>query len=528
MSERSEVHQAGTSTTPGSGPNPPLSLRAQGVTCTFGSVSALTDVSIEIGAGEVHGLCGENGAGKSTLIRCLGGVIEPDNGKVWVGETALPKGVRAVESLPGGGVAVIHQEPIAFPDLTAVDTIFLGREVTAWHGLRLDRAAMRSRAHALLNELGERIDLSRRTGELALAQRQMIAMARALALECRFLILDEPTASLSVKEAVALHDVIRKLALRGVGVLLVSHHLEEVLALSNRVTVLRDGKVVGSQPALGLSKHRLVSLMAGRELSETTAGTHQTRTHQQENVLLDVRGLSQLNAFEDVSLTVRSGEIVGLAGLVGAGRSNVARVLAGVEGCQRGEVWMEGRRLSQRSVRQAVRAGIVMVPEDRRGQGVVAAMSIGANVGMSDPAGLARLGMISRRHEDALGADAIATLDIKAAGPRVPVGTLSGGNQQKTLIARWLAPRPKPKLLILDEPTRGVDVRAKGEIHRLVQRLAADGAGVLLISSDLPELLALSTRILVMKQGRIAGELASSDATAQRVLALAVPGGGDA
>ena len=504
------------------------SLRAEDLTCTFGSVRALTDVSITIGAGEVHGLCGENGAGKSTLIRCLGGVIEPEKGRVTVGEITLPRGVRAVESMAGGGVAVIHQEPIAFADLTAVDTIFLGREMTRWGGARLDRTAMRTRAAMLLDELGEHINLDRRTGELALAQRQMIAMARALALECRFLILDEPTASLSVREAVALHDVIRRLARRGVGVLLVSHHLEEVLALSERVTVLRDGRVVGSQEAGGLSKHRLVSMMAGREMGDMHAGANQTDAHGEQSVLLDVRGLSRAGTYENVSLTVRAGEIVGLGGLVGAGRSDMARALAGVEGYARGEVLMEGKPLGQGSVRTAVRAGIVMVPEDRRAQGLVGAMSIGANVGMSDPAGLVRMGLISKLREVALGAEAIAALDIKAQGPKVAVGTLSGGNQQKALIARWLAPRPRPKLLILDEPTRGVDVRAKSEIHRLVRRLAEEGAGVLLISSDLPELLALATRIVVMRQGRIAGQLPAHAANAERVLALAVPGGGDA
>ncbi len=492
------------------------SLRAEGLCVAFGAVRALDAVSLEVVPGEIHSLCGENGAGKSTLIRCLGGSLRPAAGRVMIGRRPLPASVRAAEA---AGVAVIHQEPLAFPDLSAQDTIFMAREPTRLGGLWLDRRVMRRRAGELLASLGERIDTRRPVGELPLAQRQMVAIARALAVECRFLVLDEPTASLSGREADALHGLMRALAARGVGVLFVSHRLDEVLALSQRITVLRDGRLVCTRPGAGLSRDELVRFMVGRDVAHGPP----MRDAAPGAVRLEVRGLGHAGAYSGISLTVRAGEIVGLAGLVGAGRSEIARAVAGVDRPDTGQVRVDGRLLRPGRVRGAVGAGLALVPEDRREQGLVLAMSVAANIGLADPPGVARRGLIQRARERELARSSVERLAIRAAGIDASVGTLSGGNQQKVLLAKWLVHRPR--VLILDEPTRGVDVGAKAEIHGLIHRLADDGAAVLLISSDLPELLGLVDRILVLREGRLVGEMPASRATPDAVLSLAVPSG---
>ncbi len=471
-------------------------------------------MTLDVLPGEIHALCGENGAGKSTLIRCVCGALRPTEGRIAIGERSLPAGVRAAEA---AGVSVIHQEPLSFPDLSVEDTIFVAREPGRAAGLWLDRRAMRRRARELLAGLGERIDTRRPVGDLALAQRQMVAIARALALTCRFLILDEPTASLSEREGATLHRHVRSLAERGVGVLFVSHRLEEIAVLSHRVSVLRDGRLVCTRATPDLPREALIRAMVGRELGpdrrRTGCGAGEPR--------LRVRGLARAGAFSGITLSIHRGEVLGLAGLVGAGRSEVARALAGIDRPDRGEVEVDGRPVRLGRVRDAIDAGIALVPEDRREQGLILAMSVASNIGLADPPGLARLGVISRARERALARSSIEALDIRSARPAAPVGTLSGGNQQKVLLARWLAHRPR--VLILDEPTRGVDVGAKAQIHAIVRALADQGTAVMVISSDLPELLALSDRIVVLCGGTIRGEVSGAGATPDTVLALALP-----
>lgn len=519
-------------------------LRADDVSVSFGAVRALDRVRFELRPGEIHSLCGENGAGKSTLIKCLGGAMRPTSGRILIGSAPLPARVRAAED---AGVAVIHQEPLAFPDLNAADTIFMAREPAALSGLWVHRAKMHCDARSLLASLGENVDTRRAVGSLPLAQRQMIAIARGLATNCRFLILDEPTASLSVREARTLHTLMRTLAAKGVGVLLVSHRLDEVLMLSHRVSVLRDGTYVGTRDvavtvgaltenvagnAGPLTRKELVRMMVGRDVAvdraeEPGAGAHNAPGNRPPR--LAVEHLTRHGVFRDISFQVHAGEIVGLGGLIGAGRSDVVRAIAGIEAPDEGRTLIDGVPLKGGSTSGAIRSGVVLVPEERREQGLVLAMSIAANIGMTSPpprtsdGPLSRWGLVSRRAQRTLAQHSISRLSIKTPGLHTIAGALSGGNQQKVLLAKWLA--HAPKVLILDEPTRGVDVGAKAEIHMLVRQLARDGAAVLVVSSDLPELLALSHRVIVMREGTVSGELSIEDATPDAVLSLAVPGG---
>jgi rhamnose transport system ATP-binding protein len=508
----------------------------------YGGVQALAGVSLDIAPGEVHALCGENGAGKSTLIKVLAGSVAPDSGKILIDGNAMRTGdVRASEQ---AGIAVIHQESVAFPHLSSFDNIFVGREPKRLGGLFLDRAKMRRQTRDLLARLGEAqaFDPSRAVGELSVAQRQMVGMARALSQDCRLLIMDEPTASLSERETRVLFNLIRQFRAQGVSVLYVSHRLDEIFELCDRVTVFRDGQFVATSPIDQITKEKLIQLMVGRDLDaasrvgtahhpdsphDEAGGAHPTDSeevgiaHPAREPRLQVRNLTRQNVFSNVSFDVHAGEIVGMSGLVGAGRSEVARVIFGVDARNSGEVRVDGSALRGNSVREAMDRGFAMVPEDRQHLGLVLPMSVGANLSLAVLRRLTTAGLTSQRRERELVEQLMKDLGVKAAGSAVPAQTLSGGNQQKLVIGKWLATRPR--VLILDEPTRGVDVGAKAEVHKLIRKLADEGMATLLISSDLPEVLAMSDRILVMRAGRIAGEVPRSEATQERVLSLAIP-----
>jgi ABC-type sugar transport system ATPase subunit len=483
----------------------------------YGGVHALAGVTMGIGRAEVHALCGENGAGKSTLIKALSGVVRPDEGRIVVDGEPLPLG--NVQSSEAAGIAVMHQESTAFPALNAVDNIFVGRELCRAGGLLLDRREMKRQTLALLDRLGEQIDCGVPVEELSIAQRQMVAMARALSQRCKLLIMDEPTASLSSRETQVLLDLVRQMRREGVSVLYVSHRLEEVFAVADRVTVLRDGQLVDTRRVCDIDTDGLIKLMVGRELAELV-GRHGHSPGAGE-AGLRVSGLRRAGVFDDISFSVRAGEIVGLAGLVGAGRSEVARAIFGIDPYDEGTVRIGGRPLPRGSVRAAMAQGLALVPEDRQHEGLILPMSVGANLSLAVLRTLKRGGLISSQHELALVRKQMEDLFIKAAGPDVPAETLSGGNQQKLVIGKWLA--SQPRVLILDEPTRGVDVGAKAQVHRLIRELAAKGLATLMISSELPEILSISDRILVMREGRIAGELDGAGATQEQVLALALP-----
>jgi rhamnose transport system ATP-binding protein len=495
--------------------NAPL-IQVRYVGKAFGGVQALAEVSLDIAPGEVHALVGENGAGKSTLIKILSGIHAPDDGEVLVG--GVPLALGDVAASEAAGIAVVHQEPTSFPHLSAADNIFVGREPRRLAGLALDRPRMRRETLALMERLGERVDPRAAVGELPYAQRQMVAIARALARRCRLLIMDEPTASLSAREAEVLFRIIRGLREAGISVLYVSHRLEEVFELSDRLTVLRDGRLVRTCPTADVNRDGLIRMMVGRELTDYAGGPWQPpRTG---NVLLDVRGLGRRGAFEDVSFSVRAGEIVGLAGLVGAGRSEVARAIFGIDRPDTGTVAVGGRPLAPGSPQQAIRRGVALVPEDRQRFGIIPAMSVAANMTLAVMRQLARWIFRSPAREREVVERLMKDLAVRAAGPDVAAETLSGGNQQKVVIGKWLAVRPK--VLLLDEPTAGVDVGAKAEVHRLIRRLASEGCAAVLISSELPEILSMSDRILVMRGGAIVGELGHAEATQEKVLAMAL------
>lgn len=493
-------------------------LHIREISKSFGGVRALNNVSLDVGRGEIHGLCGENGAGKSTLIKVLGGSVRPDKGAVTLDGVPLPLGnVRDSEE---AGVAVIHQECVAFPHLSSFDNIFVGREPRRMGGWLLDRNRMRQQSEELLRRLGESFDPRLPVGELPLAQRQMVAIARALSQECRLLIMDEPTASLSTRETQALFRIIRQLRKEGVSILYVSHRLEEIFELASRVTVMRDGRVVESVSTSEVDRNGLIRSMVGRELI-ATQGAASLRA---EDVVLDVRGLTRAGSFENVSLSVCAGEVVGMTGLVGAGRSEVARALFGIDRVDAGSIVVKGTPLRPGSVPCSMSAGVALVPEDRQQAGLIPPMSVQKNLSLAVLPSLAARGAISASKERGLAVRMMEALSIKAEHPDVTADTLSGGNQQKVVLGKWLA--SSPSVLVLDEPTRGVDVGAKSEVYDLIGRLASSGAAILLISSDLPEVLHMSDRIIVMRSGRIAGELSRVEATQEGILALAMPEAG--
>ncbi len=502
-------------------PAEPL-IRVESIAKSYVGVRALDGVSMDIMPGEIHALCGENGAGKSTLIKVLSGSVTPDSGRVLV--NGGPLSIGSVRASEAAGIAVIHQESVAFPHLSAQDNIFVGREPRLLGGLLLDRGKMLAETRALLARLGENIDPHKPVGELPMAQRQMVGMARALSHKCRLLIMDEPTASLSTRETEVLFRIVRQLKAEGVSILYVSHRLEEIFLLSDRVTVFRDGKHVGTRATKEITQDDLIKMMVGRELLQVEGAVKAEGEAAGGEVLLDVQHLSRVGVFKDISFQVRRGEIVGMAGLVGAGRSEVAQAIFGADKPDSGVVKLGGRVLKSGSLEAALKAGVALVPEDRQHVGLVLPMSVRANLSMAVLRRLTVGGVISPWRENAVAQEMIASLKVKTANSGVAAQTLSGGNQQKLVIGKWLA--TKPRVLILDEPTRGVDVGAKAEIYKLIRKVAESGMAILVISSDLPEVLLLSDRILVMRAGTISGELHRREATQEKVLALAMPAAG--
>ncbi len=485
-------------------------LRLRNIAKTYPGVRALRGVELELRAGEVHALLGENGAGKSTLIKIASGVVAPDPGAVIELAGAPVEGAtpRRMQEL---GLAVVYQNPTLFSELSVAENLMLGEDgpVISWRR----RAA---RARELLARVGATIDVDRPVKELRMAEKQLLEIARALGRSAKVLILDEPTASLSQQDADRLLDLVEKLRGDGVAVLYITHRLEEVLRLADRFTVLRDGAYVGTYPRAEVDRARLVRLMAGRELAElfpkVTAALGET--------LLETRGLCHApSGVRDVSLSVRRGEILGLGGLVGAGRTEFARVLFGLAPATSGEIRIEGRPIRVASVSDALTHGLAYVPEDRKEHGVVEALPIAENISLPV---LRRMGgaWLAEAAENALAAELALRLGVKAASIFVAAGTLSGGNQQKVALARWLA--TKPRLLILDEPTQGIDVGAKAEIHRLMGELVKEGMAIILISSEMPELLGLADRIAVFRRGRVAGVLPAREATRESLLHLAL------
>lgn len=487
-------------------------LRIEGLRKTFPGVVALDRVDFDLRRGEVHVLLGENGAGKSTLIKMLSGAYTPDEGKILAGgEEVRIHGAQDSERL---GIATIYQEFNLVPDLTVAENIFLGRQPRRY-GM-IDRKTMEADAAVLLERVGVNVSPRARVRELGIARLQMVEIAKALSLNARVLIMDEPTAVLTSEEVEKLFVIVRKLREDGVGVVFITHHLEEIAALGDRVTVIRDGKSVGQVPA-STPEDELVRLMVGRSIEQQYP---RARGDVSDAPLLSVEGLTRDGVFHDVSFEVRAGEVVGIAGLVGAGRTEVVRAVFGADPYDRGAVKVSGAALKRHDVGAAMAAGIGLVPEDRKGQGLVLDQSVEENLGLVTLKAATKGGVVDLKGQHDAAARIAEQLGVRMAGLGQQVRTLSGGNQQKVVIGKWLL--ADTKVLILDEPTRGIDVGAKVEIYQLINELTAAGAAVLMISSDLPEVLGMSDRVLVMAQGRIAGELPAGEATQDAVMSLAV------
>jgi rhamnose transport system ATP-binding protein len=491
-----------------------LLLRANHISKSYAGVQALKDVSFELRAGEVHALIGENGAGKSTLIKIITGAIAADSGVIEVnGEAIAHNSPRLAKAL---GIAAIYQQPALFADLTVAENIALGLEQAGlWR--RLDWRARHRRAAELLEQVGAKLDTQTLAGDLTMPEQQLLEIARALGADARVLIMDEPTASLSEEDTQNLFAVIRKLRAQGVGIVYISHRLEELPVIADRVTVLRDGSAIDTRSMQEVDRAELIRLMVGRELS----AVFPKREVKLGEVVLELRNLScRSTGVKEVTLALRAGEIVGLAGLVGAGRTELARTIFGLTPPDTGEILLRGKALHLNSPAQAIREGIAYLPEDRRRHGVILEMPISANIALASLDKLSRFGAMDFRQEKELAAAFTEQLGIKTKTIFAPVSTLSGGNQQKVALSRWLA--IKPTVLILDEPTQGIDVGAKSEIHALMTELAEAGAAILMISSELPEILGMSDRVAVMRGGTIAAIVDRREATQQKILALAL------
>ena len=484
-------------------------LELSRVVKSFGAVVALRSGTITMERGSIHALIGENGAGKSTLVKIIAGLYRRDAGEFRL--AGEPVDFHTTAQSKAAGIAVIYQEPTLFPDLSVTENIFMGRQPTNRFG-RIDRKAMRAEAVEIFQRLGVTIDPDRVTEGLSIADQQIIEIAKAISLDARVLIMDEPTAALSGVEVERLFAVARSLRDEGRALLFISHRFDEVFALCDTVTVMRDGSYIATTPIVETSIDELVRQMVGRDVAELFP---KLPAEIGDDVLV-VDGLTRTGVFHDISFTVRAGEIVGLAGLVGAGRSEVARAVFGVDPYESGSVHVDGRVLPKGNPRVAMTRGLALVPEDRRKQGLVLDESVTRNVTLAIRSSLAKAGLLWGGAENRAAALWSSRLEVKTAALDAETGTLSGGNQQKVVLGKWLA--TEPKVLIVDEPTRGIDVGTKAEVHRLLSELAQQGIAILMISSELPEVLGMADRVLVMREGHLTGEFDRADATPEAVM----------
>jgi inositol transport system ATP-binding protein len=482
---------------------------------SFGGIKALDNVQLTLHEGEVLALMGENGAGKSTLMKILIGLQSADAGEIMFAGTALKS--RDVKDTQKKGIAMIHQELLVIPELTVAENIFLGRETTRRFLGWVDDQSLYQKTESLLKELGVVIEARAKMKYLSIAEMQMVEIARALSNNARVIIMDEPTSALSDKEVATLFRIIRELKTRDVAIIYISHKMEEIAQIADTITVLRDGRYIGTRPAAELDSHALIKMMVGREIENLFPESHSTRGE----VLLSVRNLSQPGKFTNISFDIRSGEVLGLAGLMGAGRTEVARAIFGLDPFSEGEIEVKGQPVKIRSPRDAIRHGIGYVSEDRKGWGCIPGMSVGHTLTLASLARYTQRGIINDKEEKIAARRMVEELHIKTAGVQQGVMQLSGGNQQKVVIGKVLL--GQPDIIILDEPTRGVDIGAKHEIYKLIRQLTAKGIAVLLISSELPEITGLCDRVLVLSEGNQTALLLKEEATPEAIMQYAVP-----
>ncbi len=487
-------------------------LRLAGISKSFPGVKALQDVSLELHAGEVTALIGENGAGKSTVVKVLTGIYQPDDGTVEImGQTVR---LGSADEAARAGVTAIHQETVLFDDLTVAENIFIGHAPRTRLGL-IDWGAMNEQARAMLARIGANLNPAMRLRDLGIASRHLVAIARALSIEAHVVIMDEPTAALSHKEIHELYDLVERLKAEGKAILFISHKFDEIFRIADRYTVFRDGQFVGAGRMAEVTEGQLVQMMVGRSVDQIFPA----RAHNIGEPALTVAGYSHPTEFQDIGFTLRRGEILGFYGLIGAGRSEVMQALFGITKPSKGACRIGGDVAVIRSTAEAIAQGIVYVPEDRGRQGVVKGLPIFQNITLPSLPRTSRAGFLRLAQEFALSRDYTRRLDLRAASLDQDVGLLSGGNQQKVVIAKWLA--TKPRVIILDEPTKGIDIGSKAAVHEFMAELAAEGLAVIMVSSEIPEVLGMSDRVIVMREGRIVAELAGEAMTPEALVRAA-------
>ena len=487
-------------------------LQMSGIEKSFPGVRALAGVDLTLRRGEVLALMGENGAGKSTLIKTLGGAHQPDTGTIAIDgkQVSLASPVAAIEA----GIGVIYQEFNLIPALNAWENIFLGRENS---GLLVARKRERARAAELFEQLGVDVPLDVPCEQLSVAQQQLVEIAKALSQDIRILVMDEPSAALTPQEVEKLFAIIRELQTRGIGIIYISHRLDEIFDIADRITVLRDGAYVGDSPSDEITRDQMIEMMVGRSIDNEFP----KQPAKIGDIRLSARGLSRGDSVRDVSFDVRRGEVLGITGLVGAGRTELVRLIFGADRRDSGSISLDGKELRIRSPRDAIRSGICLLTEDRKSQGLVLCRSVRENFGLPNFNQFATAGTIHQKRERSSFAEYVESLSIRIPHQEQPARNLSGGNQQKVVLAKWL--QQNAKVLIFDEPTRGIDVGAKHEIYQLMNRLAENGTSIIMISSELPEVLGMSDRILVMHEGRITGEITDMpSATQEQIMEMAI------
>ncbi|MCY7453378.1 sugar ABC transporter ATP-binding protein [Bacillus altitudinis] len=492
-----------------------MNIEMHNIHKAFGKNTVLSGVSFDLVTGEVHALMGENGAGKSTLMNLLTGLYSLDQGTILIDgkETAFKNPKEAEQH----GIAFIHQELNIWPDMTVLENLFIGKEIYTKFGL-LDTKKMKVLAQRQLDRLSVNLSLDQEAGSCSVGQKQMIEIAKALMTDAKVIIMDEPTAALTDREIEKLFQVIESLKKEGVSIVYISHRMEEIFAICDRITIMRDGKTVDTKAIPETNFHEVVKKMVGRELTDR----YPERTPSLGDTILEVKQATRKGQFQDISFSVKAGEIVGVAGLMGAGRTEMMRSLFGLDPLDQGEIWVHGKKAVIKKPSDAVKLGIGFITEDRKDEGLMLDASIRENIGLPNLESFSPKGLIDKKNEQDFVDLLIKRLTIKTASSEISARSLSGGNQQKVVIAKWIG--IQPKVLILDEPTRGVDVGAKREIYQLMNELTDRGVAILMVSSELPEVLGMSDRVLVIHEGTISGELSKTEATQERIMTLATGG----